>query len=584
MNTSSTLLDLFARSVGEFGDRAAVSDDERTLTYAALDHESTALACRLRAAGAGPGSHVAVLVRRGAGVVVAMLGILKAGAAYVMVDTRYPGSRRELLISAASPAAVLTEPGWESSLQHPERIVMALSGGEPVTPVPLPRVAPGDAACVLFTSGSSGAPKAVVLEHRNLVSFATNAALPALRPADRVGQISSVSFDAVHFEIWCAVAHGAEIVVLPPISDLLSDGLSRHLRDRGITALLAPTMAVNNAVRADPASFTGLRLLHTGGDVLQPGAAQAILAGGFTGELWNLYGPTEATTACTCHHVGHFGVDDASVPIGRPLNGVSVRVLDETLSPVPPGAVGELFVQGAGVARGYLSEPGLTAARFLPSLDGPPGSRCYATGDLVRFASDGILEFVGRTDDQVKIRGYRVEPAEVERALGRHPSVWEAVVLTDGAGDDRRLVAFVSAPGASPEELRDHAAEVLPDFMVPAVILLVPEIPFTDNGKRDVRELRAVLADHQSRAASYVAPRDECEQYLAVLWERLLDIGPIGRDDSFFGLGGNSLHAVRAYQAIREDLGVPIEFRELFDAETLADVAALLRKHAPESA
>lgn len=584
MTTPSTLLDLFAGSVGEFGERPAVSDDDRAITYTALDRESTALACQLRTAGVGPGSHVAVVLRRGVGVVVAMLGILKAGAAYVMVDSRYPRSRRDLLINTASAAAVLTEPGWESTLHHLDRMVMTLPGDEPATPVRLPRVAPGEAACVLFTSGSAGAPKAVVLEHRNLVSFATNTALPALRPADRVGQISSVSFDAVHFETWCAIAHGAEIVVLPAVADLLSAGLSRQLRDRGVTALLAPTMAVNHAVRADPASFAGLRLLHTGGDVLAPGAARDLLAGGFTGEFWNLYGPTEATTACTGHHVEHVGAGDASVPIGRPLNGVSVRVLDETLSPVPPGTVGELFVHGVGVARGYLSEPGLTAARFLPCQDGQPGSRCYATGDLVRLGADGVLEFVGRTDDQVKIRGYRVEPAEVERALCRHPSAWEAVVLTDGTGEDRRLVAFVSPQDASPDELRDHAAEILPDFMLPAVILPVPEIPFTDNGKRDVRKLRALLADHQARSAAQVAPRDECERYLAALWERLLDVRPVGLDDSFFVLGGNSLLAVRAHQAIREDLGVSLEFRELFDAVTLAGLAALLRQHTPESA
>lgn len=572
-----TLVTLFLDAVAKHGDREAVGDRTGTLTYRELDALANGVARELRGLGVGHEDRVAFHLGRGTAVFAAMLGILKAGAAYVPIDTRYPETRRDLMVSASGAEVVLTDAAHAGAVSGLGKKILVVDDVRP-GPAEAVAVGSGDAAAVLFTSGSSGAPKAIVLEHRNLVHFARNPSLPALTPADRVGHVSSLSFDAFHFETWCAFASGARIVVLPTMPDLLGTDIQRELRRHRVTAMLVPTMAVNHVVREDIDAFASLRVLHTGGDVLSPAAARELLSGAFEGEFCNLYGPTEGTTAVTAHRVEDVAEDADAVPIGRPLAGAAVYVLGADLAEVTAGEVGELHIGGAGVARGYLGRPALTAEKFLPDPFAADGSRMYATGDLARLRPDGVVEFVGRADDQVKIRGYRVEPREVERVVAAHPDVRDAAVLVSGEGQDKHLVALVVPyDRISPKELREHAAERLPDFMTPSSFVRVPEIPATDHGKRDLTRLRELVAAHTERTARRVEPRDDVERTLAEIWEELLAVEGIGATDDFFALGGNSLLAFRVQRRVGKQLGVALEPKDVLANSELAGLAALIR-------
>ncbi|MET8327371.1 non-ribosomal peptide synthetase [Streptomyces sp. NPDC005181] len=573
-----TLTELFHRSVERYPDRSAVSDETRILTYAQLDRESNAVSNLLRSHGVGAEDRVGLYVSRSVDLFVAVLGILKSGAAYVAVDTRYPDNRRDLMLARSGAKVVLTEAGWEERLGALSAKVVPMSDRFGFDDGPGGGIVePDGAASVLFTSGSSGEPKAIVLEHRNMVSFACNPSLPALTPEDRTGQISSVSFDAFHFEIWRTFAYGAQAVVLPPVPDLLAADFQRQMKKYGITAMLVPTMVVNHVVNEDRDAFASLRILQAGGDVILPSACRALLDGQFTGELYNLYGPAEITTACTAHRVTVEDAQSDVIPIGRPLAGVSVQILSAELEPVAGGEIGELFVSGPGVARGYQDRADLTDERFLTLPSEAGSTRMYRTGDLVRQREDGVLVFVGRADNQVKVRGYRIEPGEVERGLRRYTEVQEAVVLPDGEGDDRRLVAFVVLEdGLGIKELRERAERDLPDFMVPSQFIVRDQIPATAHGKRDLDALRAVLAQHLEREEAYAGPQTDTERFLVTLWEGLLSTERVGRDEDFFGLGGHSLLAFRMHHRINRELGVSLAFPVLLDNTVLKDLASAI--------
>ncbi|HEY3607343.1 MAG TPA: non-ribosomal peptide synthetase [Pseudonocardiaceae bacterium] len=573
---SGTLVELFARSVRQYSDRPAVSDDTRTMTYAQLDRESDAIAALLSGLGVGAEDRVGLYVNRSAGLVAAVLGVLKTGAAYLAVDARYPDARRDYMLGNGAVKVVVTEPGWTSRLAGlSSRIVSLGQLADATSPVSRPN--PRDAASVLFTSGSSGEPKAIVLEHRNLVSLAYNPDLPALRPADRTGQISSVSFDAFHLELWPTLAAGAECVVLPPVPELLAADFQRQLTKYAITSMIVPTMVVNHVVQEDPDAFVALRILQVGGDVLLPSACRALLGGRFAGRLFNLYGPAEITTACTLHEVTGQDAESDTIPIGRALAGTSLWVLDQDRGPVAVGETGELFIAGPGVARGYLDRPDLTDERFVTLPDSDGAVRAYRTGDLVRQRADGTFLFVGRADNQVKIRGYRVEPGEVERGLLRHAEVTDAVVLPHGTGNDRRLVAFVVVDdGLGTAELRARAQRDLPDFMVPSQFVVLPRIPATEHGKRDTAALYELLAAQREREDAYVAPETDTERYLATLWAELLNTERVGRDEDFFGLGGHSLLAFRMHHRVNRELGTSLTFPVVLNNTVLRDLASVL--------
>ncbi|MEV6986124.1 non-ribosomal peptide synthetase [Sphaerisporangium sp. NPDC051017] len=574
-----TLISLFHRAVEQNPDCPAVTDDACTLTYAELDRRSDSVATALREHGFGSEDRVGVHVHRSTRLFVAILGILKAGCAYVSVDTRYPGSRRDLMLRESGAEVVLTDADFTPALSVVVPTVMLVDeidghdGETAAAPARRSDPTPASAASVLFTSGSSGTPKAIVLEHRNLVSFATNPSLPQLTRDDRVGQISSVSFDAFHFEMWSTIAAGAEIVVLPPVPDLLAADFQRQMRRYRISAMLVPTMVINHVVYEDRDAFASLRLLQAGGDVILPSACRDLLSGRFEGTFYNLYGPAEITTCCTAHLITAEDAETDSIPIGLPLHGVTLHVLSPDLMPVARGKVGELFVGGSGVGRGYLGAPELTAQRFLEI----GGERLYRTGDLVQQREDGVYLFVGRTDDQIKVRGYRIEPGEVERGLRRHRGVQDAAVLPDSEGDDRRLVAFVVLENSlSLKDLRAHAQAELPDYMVPSDIIVLTTIPASEHGKRDTGALRELLGRHRERTNSYVAPSTDTERYLGELWAELLGVEKVGVQEDFFALGGHSLQAFRVQRRIKRELGVRVDNSTLLSNTVLGDLAKVI--------
>nr|AHB38511.1 EpnJ [Streptomyces hygroscopicus] len=575
-----TLLELFSRTVKRHPARPAVSDRELTYTYTALNRRSDGLAQALLARGVRPGDHIAYLLPRGVAPFVVLLAVLKTGAAYVPLDPAAPDDRLRLLIDRSGASVVITHPEMTGRLDDLATArVMEYVADDHADPKPGPAAAatPRQAASVLFTSGSTGIPKAVLLEHRNLVQFAENPTLPALTPQDRVGHVSNLAFDAFHWETWCAFAAGAEVVTLPTMPDLISGDMRRELKQRRITAMLVPTLAFNHLAHEQPETFSSLRILATGGDVVSPGSCRDLLAAGFTGQLVNLYGPTEAATACSAHPVTD-AEHDGSVPIGRALEGIGLYVLDDNLDEVTPGSVGQLHIGGPGVARGYHGQPGLTAERFLPDPHGTPGGRLYATGDLAVRGEDGLLRYVGRADDQVKIRGYRVEPREVERQLARHHHVRDVAVVVGGEGVDRYLAALVVLYGDSSfADLREAAASSMPEYMVPSAFISIPEMPSNDRGKRDLGRLREIVTEHQKHRADRVAPSDPVEIRLADFWKDLISVDEVGLNDDFFALGGNSLQAFRLRRRIVKELGVEVSNREILVTSELSALADLVR-------
>jgi amino acid adenylation domain-containing protein len=576
-----TLPELLAATVAAHPDQPAVADDQTRLTYAELAERVDAYAAALTALGVGTEDRIGVNVRRGVGAVVAVLGVLRAGAAYVPIDTGYANRRRDQMARAGRLRLLLAEPDQLSRLDHLGVPVETLDWAAlPVagTVPPAAAAAPGHAACVLFTSGSTGEPKGVVLEHRQMTAFALDPAIPAVGPGDRMAQASSLSFDTFTFELLRSIAGGAQLVVLPAMAELVGGDFMRQLRRSRVTAMLAPAIVLNHLARHDREALASLRVLCSGGDVLLAETCRELRAGGFAGDLRNLYGPTEATVACSGYEVGDLPADVSRVPIGHRLDGARLYVLDDNLAEVPAGQPGELYVGGAGVGRGYLDRPGYTARRFVADPFAADGSRMYATGDTVRADASGALEYLGRVDNQVKISGHRVEPAEVERTLYGHADVGEVAVIGVGEPGDLRLVAFVipAAEGLAPAKLRAFLAERLPEPYVPSEFIVLDAMPLDAHGKRDWTQLTELAIERSSRRRPYEPPTTDTERYLVQMWEELLRVEGISVRDDFFGLGGHSLLAARGRMRIQRDLGTGIPPQAVFENSVVKDLAKVI--------
>jgi amino acid adenylation domain-containing protein len=509
-----------------------------------------------------------------------MLAVVKAGAAYLSIDADYPAARRELMARDGDVRFLVTHDGWgDRAFEGVEAVEWAFDAADDAPPVDV-RVEPEDTACVLYTSGSTGEPKGIVFEHRNIAALAVNPSLPKLGADDKVGQISSISFDGITLEVWAALAAGAEVVVLPRMSSLLPVDLKRELKRRKVSMMLVPATVLNELCRVDRDTFAALRHLCSGGDVILPATCRALLGGKFSGDLYNLYGPSEITTAATAHRIVELPDDAAAVPIGTAIDGYETYVVDADRHPVPRGEQGELLIGGVGVARGYLGPARLTAERFVPNPFGAPGTRVYTTGDRVRENADGELEFLGRLDNQYKIRGHRVEPAEVERALSRHPHVRQAAVLVEEVDGDHRLGGFVVPATAdlSTVELREFLVDRVPEHMIPASLTVIKTMPTTRNGKRDWDALTELRRQARARLATRVEPDTDTERWLVELWERLLGVDSVGAEDDFFELGGHSLLAFRARMAVVREFGVQIDSHILFEHSTLRALAGVIEE------
>ena len=583
---------LFHAQAARAPDAPALAWGAERLTYAELDARANRLARHLVRLGVGTEDRVGVLLERGLEMVVATLAVLKAGGCCVPVDTSYPPERMGLMLADAGARLLLTRTELAADREDAAPRVLCLDaaadeiaaeGAEAVRS----GATAGNLAYVFYTSGSTGRPKGVMMGHRDIVQLAAcvTECMP-MGPGDRVAQASNASFDAAVFELWCALLNGAALVGVDRDVLLSAPALGRTLRAEGITHLYQTAALFNQHVREQVDVYAELRQLVFGAEVVDTESVRQMLRAGRPGRVLHEYGPTEATVWCTLHPVEEVADDAATVPIGRPIPNARAYVLDPAGEPLPPGVPGELHVGGAGVVRGYLGRPALTAERFVPDpFAAEGGARMYRTGDRVRWRADGRLEFMGRLDQQVKVRGFRIEPGEVEHALASYPGVREArVVVREDAPGDRRLVAYV-AGDADGDDLRAHLRRTLPAYMVPQALVRLDRLPLTPNGKLDRAALPAP-AETEADAEDGAAPRTPLEEVLAGIWAEVLGRARVGVDAGFFALGGHSLLAMRVVSRIRQLFGVEVPLRALFEGDSVAALAerveALRRAAAPQ--
>ncbi|HEX2225105.1 MAG TPA: amino acid adenylation domain-containing protein, partial [Thermoanaerobaculia bacterium] len=546
----------------------AVSFEGESLTYRELVSRARRLAWHLLDLGVQPDGRVGVLLERSPEMSVALLGILQAGAAYVPLDPTHPAERLAILIESSGARVVLAQARLRHLLPgRGERAVFLDEGWEEIASRPdtAPAIQVGEEnlAYVMFTSGSTGAPKGVMIPHRGIVNrLVWMQETYRLRPEDRILQKTPFSFDVSLWELFSPLLAGARLVYARPEAHKDPAYLVDLISQERITAVhFVPSMLQAFLETPGVSGLTSLRLVTASGEALPPDVVRRFY-GRISGvELHNLYGPTEASVEVSvwpCVPEPPRSV----VPIGRPISNTRLHVVDRDLRPQPPGVPGELLLGGVGLARGYLDRPDLTAAAFVPDSFGPePGGRLYRTGDLARHLPDGNVEFLGRIDHQVKIRGFRIELGEIEAVLARHPSVRECVVLArEDSPGNRFLAAYVTgrpdAPPA-PGELRSFLGERLPESMVPAAFVVLDALPLNPNGKVDRKALPAPERTGEE-AEGFVAPGDPVEELLADLWAEVLRTQRVGKTSNFFELGGHSLLATQVMSRIRNALGVSL--------------------------
>ncbi|MFJ1608849.1 amino acid adenylation domain-containing protein [Streptomyces sp. NPDC088253] len=583
----ATVPELFAAQAARTPDAVAIVCDGTELTYGELDVRADRLARRLASEhGVGPESVVAVLMERSAELIVAILAVLKAGGAYLPIDPDYPVERVVYTLDDARPACILTTSRCERVLPRDCDVPLLVldapgtpeAGDAPNADRPAPP-RKQNAAYVIYTSGSTGRPKGVVVSHAGFANLSASHARFGVEPGHRVAQFASVGFDNFCSEWSLALLSGAALVVVDQ-DRRLGVELAEFMADQGVTHATLPPAAL--ATMPDGAIGTGV-VLEVGGEACPPEVVERWSAGRV---MFNTYGPTETTVDATAWRCRP-GLRSGTVPIGAPIANTRAYVLDDSLGPVPVGVVGELYVAGAGLARGYLGRPGLTAERFVACPFGAAGERMYRTGDRVRWRADGNLEFVGRADEQVKIRGFRIEPGEVAAVLAAHPGLRQAaVVVREDNPGDKRLVAYVvaagdpdraPAAGVLAAEVRGFGAERLPGYMVPAAVVVVPELPLTLNGKLD----RTALPAPEYIAGTGRGPATAQEAILCEAFTDVLGVTAVGADDDFFALGGHSLLATRLANRMRARLGADLPIRVLFESPTPAGLARWLERSAP---
>ena len=559
-------------------DAVAVRYGDATLTYRELIRRATQLAHRLRKLGVAPDTLVGICVERSEEMVVALLAVWKAGGAYVPLDPSYPQERLAFMAADAGLVALVTEEALLSYVAAPECPVVCLDrdrdsiAAEPETSLESTRT-PDHLAYVIYTSGSTGKPKGVLIEHRSLVNFLYAMQQTfGLTVTDRLLSVTTLSFDIAGLELYLPLSTGAQVVLAS--RSVASDGqlLAATMRDAQITMMQATPATWRLLLESGWSDGQGLTIL-CGGEALPPQLANALLGTG--AKLWNMYGPTETTIWSTMHQVEP---GDDPLPIGRPIANTTIYILDEHHAPVPVNVSGELYIGGAGLARGYHNRPELTAERFIPDpFSTVPGARLYRTGDKVRYRQDGVIEYMGRLDHQVKVRGFRIELGEIESVLATHDRIKQAAVVVreDTPGDQRIVAYLIATPGDSftGSPLRAWLGEFLPQFMLPSTFVVLDAFPMTPNGKVDRRALPAPTDLAQPSAATFVSPRSGAESTVAEIWREILRVERVGADDNFFDLGGHSLLVVQLQSRLRDRFQREVSLMELFRRPTVSTLA-----------
>lgn len=595
---ADSLHHLFELQVQKTPQATALEAGEETLTYLELDNLANRLAAGLQAAGVHPGSFVGICLPRTPGLIAGLLAILKCGSAYLPLDSHTPARRLSYMIADAGVKFVLTEGDLAHALDFSPAAALLVTeiladSSRMDNSRPDCQVS-GDAPLyIMYTSGSTGSPKGVVVRHRSAARLVWEANYARLEPGRRILQLATVAFDAATFEIWAALLHGGTLVLAP---DGLPDYavLQALIQERWIDTLWLTASLFNHIIDERPEILRGVEQLLTGGEALSvPHIRRALQALPGT-QLINGYGPTETTTFACCYPIPPTLEEGASsIPIGRPINNTQVYVLDAWQQPVPVGIPGELYIGGDGLAAGYLNQPELTAEKFVPvppaiAPYAPQSSQLYRSGDLARWRADGVLEFLGRRDQQIKLRGFRVELGEVEAELKRQPGVHESGVVVwhkDRTQDDRserKLIAYYTGDpaGPTPKDLRQGLAQVLPDYMIPATIIRLDELPRNANGKLDRQALLERIGSDQEAPFEGMesVPATTLESTLQGIFARVLGVAQVEREDRFFEQGGHSLLALKLFAQIEEQLGVKLPTSTIFTNSSPAALAPLIEK------
>lgn len=563
-------------------DEVALVFEQQSVTYGELNRRANQLAHHLRGLGVGHDVLVGLLVERSLEMVVGVLGILKAGGAYVPLDPTFPQNRLAYMVEDSKMNVLLTHRGLEQGLSILPPIVVRLDSDSneiarnSTASEGLLRMREERLAYVLYTSGSTGKPKGVAISHSAIVNFLVSMVqAPGFSESDTLLAVTTLSFDIAGLELYLPLLTGGKVVIASAADSHDPLLLMERIRQSKCTVLQATPATFRALVQAGWSGASNLKLL-CGGEPLLPDLASDLIPR--CAELWNMYGPTETTVWSTIHKVTSV---EGKVPIGRPIGNTQVYVLDTHRHLVPIGAIGELYIGGDGLARGYLHREELTRERFVPS---PflPGASLYRTGDLARWLPDGTLDCLGRVDNQVKLRGFRIELGEIETVLNGHASVGQSTVIAreDSPGDKRLVAYFEPKAGVIPavSDLRGHLEKELPPYMVPAIFVPMEKLPLTPNGKIDRKSLPACV-ESSGVATNYVPPNDPIERLLAQMWTNLLKVSRVGVHDNFFELGGHSLLAVRVITEIEKLCHIRLPLAVLFEAPTISDLANVLRKH-----
>ncbi|MET0417100.1 MAG: amino acid adenylation domain-containing protein, partial [Actinoplanes sp.] len=556
----TTVAQMVERRAAAAPDATAVVCGADQVTYAELNERANRLAGYLRSIGAGPEKAVAVLLPRGIDAVVALLACFKSGGAYVPLDPAYPPSRIEFMLADTGAVALLNE----------DLMDVDLTGFSPADLPPLG--GPDSLAYVIYTSGSTGVPKGVEVPHRGLVNLVRyQAELFGIGPDTRSSNAFGPAFDAALSATVLPLTQGGTLHIQPPDTYRYGEELARHIDANKVTALHLPVSVLKSLPEGD---LSSLKSIGTGAESVTP---QVVRQWADRLRMFNCYGPTETTVVSAMGRCRPEMANGRSIPIGRPVAGTAVYVLDERMRLVPQGVPGELYIGGIGVSRGYRNRPGHTALSFRPDPYGQaPGARLYRTGDLVRYLADGRLEYLSRIDQQVKVRGHRIELGEVEAALARHPDVADAVASVDEGPGGARLVAHVVLrdDAADLAEIRPFLRDALPGYMVPSVIVAIDAVPLLPSGKVDRAGLPPVEGIRPELAAGYVAPEGQVQLALADIWAGTLGLSGVGVNDDFFALGGHSMLIIQIIWQIKQRLGIELSFADIFESPTITDLSA----------